>query len=219
MRNAFAEGYCFKKIFFFFLLGAVFGSFYEGTILLVKNGSFDLRHDLIYGPFSTLYGFATIVYLILLVPHNKERNFIKTFIICFFIGGILEYFVSWFIELLFHLKFWDYSEMILNIQGRTTIPIMGLWGILGTILVKFIYPHVSNWIEKIPLRIGNILFVILFLFLIFDICISYSAFGRMFLRNRGISAKTPIGRLCDEIYDDEFMYAEFPILKGKFKKS
>jgi uncharacterized membrane protein len=206
----------FIKLFVFFILGSLFGSFFEGVILLLINKEFLIRHDLIYGPFSTLYGFGTVIFLLLLLPSNKDRVIVKTFIYSFFIGGILEYVAGLLSEIFFHIKFWDYSKMILNINGRTTIPIMILWGVMGTILVKVIYPFIEKLIYKVPSKIGFVFIVLIFIFINVDMLISYTAFYRMVLRNRGLEPKNKIGTIYDIIYNDEFMYKEFPILEGKF---
>lgn len=218
-KKIFAKNLSFFKIFIFFIVGSLFGSFFEEILYCFQHGNWTCRHDLIYGPFSTLYGFGNVFYLITLGWKNKERGIIKTFFLAALLGGLLEFGVSLIIELIFHLKFWDYSNMILNFQGRTTIPIMLVWGLMGTLLLKLIYPLFSKYIEKIPYKIGTILFTILFLFLIYDIILSYSVFVRMYNRNKGIPPKTKIGEIYDQKYDDEFMYNKFPILKGKFKDS
>jgi uncharacterized membrane protein len=206
----------FINLFPFFILGSLFGAVFEGIILLIQEGNFLVRSDLLYGPFSSLYGFGTIIFLILLIPKNNKRGIIKTFLYSFFIGGILEYIAGLISEILFHIKFWDYSKMFLNINGRTTIPIMLIWGIMGSILVKIIYPLISKIAKKIPQNIGLFFFILIFIFMIWNMTISYTAFFRMVLRNKGYAPKTIIGTIYDHLYNDDVMYQKFPILKGKF---
>lgn len=47
-------------------------------------------------------------------------------------------------------QIWDYFNIPLNINGRTTLPFMVFWGLGGMVLMKLVYPFVSKWIEKIP---------------------------------------------------------------------
>ena len=203
------------KIFIFFLLGSIFGFVFEGTISFFIDGKWMHRSDLIYGPFSTLYGVGVVLNLALLLPKNQERGIFKTFILSSIIGGTYEYFAGFLAEAVLDIKFWDYSKMILNINGRTTIPIMIAWGVFGTVLLKLFYPFLSKWIEKIPQKITRPLCVTLLILIIINMCISYSAFGRMILRRRGEGPKTFIGKIYDKKFDDNFMYKRFPILKGK----
>lgn len=215
LKKIFASGFCFDKLFLFFLLGSVFGGFFEEIQWFIAHKTWTCRHDLLYGPFSTLYGFGMVIFLILLLPKNYERGIFKTFFLAFFIGGVFEYFAGVLSEQVLNIKFWDYSSMFLNIDGKTSIPIMLIWGILGVLLLKVIYPFVSRYIEKIPYKIGKILNTCLMLFLFFDMLLSYSVFVRMLMRNKEIAPKTCIGKFYDKKYNDEFMYKKYPILKGE----
>lgn len=213
--NEFAEDLSFAKIFIFFVIGSLFGSFYEEVIFFVQSGSWTVRHDLLFGPFSSLYGFGVIIFLILLVPHSKKRSILKTFLYAMFIGGIAEYTASWFFDVFLNIRFWDYSGMFSNINGRTTILFMIVWGIMGTILVKIIYPFISKLIERIPINVGQPIFIIILILMILNVLLSYSVFMRMVYRNKGYEPLTFVGKFYDKVYDDNFMYQKFPILKDK----
>lgn len=212
-KKQFAKGLNFTKIFIFFLIGSLFGTYFEEILYFFQNGIWTNRQGLIYSPFSTLYGFGVAIYLIILGPNNINRGLIKTFIYATILGGTIEYVSGWILETLLNIKFWDYSNMILNINGKTTIPIMLIWGMIGTILLKILYPFLSKYIEKIPYKIGQPILIIVLILISFDILISYSAFIRMINRNRNESPKTFIGEFYDTVYNDEFMYKKFPILK------
>jgi hypothetical protein len=92
---------------------------------------------------------------------------------------------------------------------------MLVWGLMGTILVKFLYPILTKLINKIPNKLRKTLFITLLIFITIDILISYTSFFRMVMRKKGYPPKTFIGEVLDSTYNDEFMYNEFPILKGK----
>ncbi len=211
-KNTFAKGFCFKKIFIFFVLGSIFGTFFEEIQWFIKHHKYTSRSDLLVGPFSTLYGFGLVLFIIIL--GRKKYGTIKTFIYSFFIGGILEYIASFLADKLLHIKFWDYSKMFLNINGRTTVPIMIAWGLMGVILIKFIYPFLSKLIEKIPSKIGNKIWTILFIFMSFDMLISYTVFFRMINRHKNIPANGIIEKIYDDKFNDDFMYKKYPILRG-----
>ncbi len=214
-KKVFAQGLCFDKIFLFFVLGSIFGSFFEEIQWFVQHGVWTSRHDLLIGPFSTLYGFGLILFLAILGPHNGRRGFIKTFIYAFLLGGVFEYIAGVLAENILNIHFWNYSSMFLNINGKTTIPIMIVWGIMGVVLLKIVYPVVSKWIEKIPYKVGKTISIFLLLFLTFDMLFSYSVFGRMVARHKEKPPKTFIGEYYDKKYNDEFMYNKYPILKGE----
>ncbi len=212
-EKKFAEGYCFKKIFIFFLIGCLIGTYYEEILYFVRTHNWESRDGLIYGPFSPIYGLGVSIFVIFLGKNNDKRNVFKTWFYSALIGGVTEYLTSFIAEYIFGVQFWDYSNKFLNIMGRTTIPYMIFWGIGGLILMKVIYPLVSYLLEKIPIKIGNVLYYIIFIFIIIDLVITYSALGRMAFRDNNIKPFTFVGELYDKVYPDEFLYKKFPIMK------
>ena len=144
----FAQGYCFPKIFIFFILGCLLGTYYEEILWYIRFGEVTNRDGLIYTPLSPIYGVGVLIFVLLLGRHNESRNLLKTFIYASLIGGMTEYITGFIASNFFGVKFWDYSNYFLNIQGLTTIPFMAFWGIGGTILMKVIYPVLGRLIFK-----------------------------------------------------------------------
>lgn len=66
-EEKFAEGLCFKKLFFIFLIGSVIGTVYEDVLIFVRTwmetgtGVWMLHRGVIYGPFNVIYGFGAVV--------------------------------------------------------------------------------------------------------------------------------------------------------------
>ena len=44
------------------------------------------------------------------------------FVVGFFAAGVLEFSTSWVMERMFHARWWDYSNIPLNINGRICVP-------------------------------------------------------------------------------------------------
>lgn len=218
----FAEGLCFKKLFFIFLIGSIIGTIYEDLLIyfrtLVETGEgvFMLHRGVIYGPFNVVYGFgaAVIIYILLRRPHNNWQIFFYTALL----GGLMEYVISFLQEFFTHTTSWDYSSMPLNINGRTSIPIMLVWGVMGLVLVRVIYPWISGMIEKIPGRVGNAVYVALVVFMALDMLVSWTAIIRQTLRHNNVPPFTPIGRFYDDCYTDEYLEHYFPNMERKDKK-
>lgn len=212
-QKVFAKGYCFAKIFIFFLIGCVIGTYYEELINFIKYGSYSSRQGLIYGPFSPIYGVGVAIFVICLGRNNEQRSLWKTLLYASLIGGFTEYMTSWIADVFFNLEFWNYTGYFLNIAGRTTIPFMIGWGIGGTILMKVIYPFVSKWIEKIPYRIAHPIYIAVLIFIIIDVLLTYTALGRMALRDQKVKPYTFIGEWFDNVYNDEYLYHKFPVMR------
>lgn len=214
-KKIFAKGYCFPKIFIFFVLGCLFGTFYEEILWLISHGELTNRQGLIYGPFSPIYGVGVAIYVIILGKNNDKRNLLHTFVYSAIIGGVTEFMTSFIAEFCFGVQFWDYSNQFLNIAGRTTIPFIFAWGLMGTVLMKAIYPFISKWIEKIPYKVAMPIYIIVLTLLTIDIIITYSAFGRMAFRNQGKEPLTFVGEIYDKYYTNEFMNDKFPAMSQK----
>ena len=54
------------------------------------------------------------------------------------IGGVYEFIASYIQEKFTGTIGWDYSKLLLNIDGRTTIPFMFFWGFASVLLIYFI---------------------------------------------------------------------------------
>ena len=107
--------------------------------------------------------------------------------------------------------------MVLNIGGKTTIPFMMIWGLGGTIFLKFIYPLYPSKYLKVSSKIYPVYIIILILFVI-NIIISYTAFIRTLQRLDNKEPLTNIGTIYDKYFNNEFMLNKYPVLKKENKK-
>ena len=68
----------------------------------------------------------------------------------FLIFSLWEYIVAVILEKLFKTKYWDYSNLKFNFQGRVCLKNSIYWGILGILLVFIIQPFFDGLISEIP---------------------------------------------------------------------
>lgn len=221
-KRIFAKGICFDKLFIIFLIGCIFGNYYEMILNLVRHylrdGSifWEVRRGLIYGPFSPVYGMGAVIITKLLA--DKKDAWYITLLKGSILGGSFEYLISFLQETFTGTTSWNYSKKILDINGRTTIPIMLLWGILSLIFVKLVYPFISKQIEKIPYNVGKPILRILVIIISLDMLVSFTAIIRQSLRREGYPPYTIIGETCDKIYTDERLKKAYPNMKVRSKK-
>ena len=134
----------------YFILYSIAGFFVETIFAIVRYGVFESRQSFVYGPFCSIYGLGAIIMIIFLQYFKKNR--ITLFFGGFVIGSITEYLVSLIGELILHVKWWDYSNEPLNINGRVCIGTAIPFGILGLILVYFVHPYVTIAINIVNTR-------------------------------------------------------------------
>lgn len=100
----------------------------------------------------------------------------------FFIGSIIEYLVSLIGELIFHIKWWDYSAFPFNIQGRICVAFSFFWGVLAIFLMTYFNPKIDKFIDKIPKKYVKLLAITGIIILIIDAIITGFALRMFFTR-------------------------------------
>ncbi len=218
-KEAFAKGKCYKKYWIIFILISIFGCYFEMIKNLIEhylaNGTifWEIRSGVIYGPFSVIYGFGAVLMTKFFV--DKKMKDFNIILYGSLICGFAEYLINFLQEKFIGTVSWDYSDQILNINGRTTIPIMLCWGLLCYLFVKYVYPFISKNVEKIPSKIGNIVLHSLIVLLIIDMFISYTALLRQCLRHNNVKPLTFYGEFLDNYYTDERLKKAFPNMVEK----
>ena len=207
--HSFAAGMNFYKLFWVFFIGCFLGVLVETIWGLITKHHFESRQGLIYGPFNLVYGFGTFLLTICLSWLIKKGD------LWIFLGGIIigdafEYFCSFLQETLFGTVSWQYDHLPMSINGRITLKYSVFWGLLALIWMKFCYPLLSKWIEKIPSHIGKPLTWILLVFMILNTLISGLAVARMTQRHEGIPAQSQIAVFLDKHYPDELLHRVYP---------
>ena len=189
------------KIFWIFLIGSILGYGIEMIVGLVQNGHFVSRQGLLFGPFIQVYGVGLVAYY-LVISNIKKKSYIKIFFITMLLGGIVEYLFSYLQETWFGTISWDYSNLLFNIHGRTSLLHCLYWGIGGVLFVRFILPLIRNLNEWCKNTNFRFITAFLVLFIIFDIVMSGMAGSRQLERKNNIAANGYIDNFFDEYYPD-----------------
>lgn len=216
-KKVFAQGYCFVKVFVFFVLGCIIGTYYEEILWYIRFREKVNRQGIFYGPFSPIYGLGVCIFVIFLGREAEKRSWFKTWAWSALIGGGTEYVTSLIAEKVFGSTIWDYSNLPTNINGRTTLLFMVFWGLGGVVLMKLVYPFVSRWLEKVPYNVGRTVYYIALVLMVVDLVLSYGAMGRRVMRDRGAAPKTFIGSFFDRVYPDEYIDEKIPAMVFKRK--
>ena len=208
----FAYGLCYAKLFWIFMIGCFIGVVLETVLCLVNNHVLQNRSGVIYGPFNPIYGVGAVLMTCLLYP-IAQRGDLFIFVSSAFIGGGFEFFCSYLQERIFGTVSWDYSYMPLNIDGRTNVPYMLFWGVLGLVWMKRVYPLLSSLIEKLPKRWGVVLTWALTIFMLLNMGISAFAVERQAQRRVGMPPANGFQQFLDTEYPDKMLEKIFPSME------
>ena len=96
---------------------------------------------------------------------KKSDSIIMKAIVMTVIFTIFEYIVSFVFEMIFGIRWWDYTNEFLNLHGRICLMFSLLWGIGTIIFIKIFYIPLQNIIkqirEKVPSYFIRMVLVIL----------------------------------------------------------
>lgn len=226
--------YSLWQIMQYFVVYSVVGFVIETLYGLLTSGVIESRQSMLYGPFCCIYGVGAVC--LICIPKTFKKNNWTLFGTGFIIGSVVEYVVSWVGECIFHVKWWDYSGLAFNVNGRICLIFSIFWGILTIFLNKKINPKVDEIIKKIPMKRINLITGILIGFMAIDFLISsfalkmfytrlvynydlevqgieeyYEDYLNMYIENEGLRD------FVDKFFSDKKMLKSFPNLKLTLK--
>jgi len=163
--------YTFSTWLFFFYFYCFLGWIWETCYVSVLKAKW-VNRGFMRGPFLPIYGSGAIVVLVFTLPFRTNAVFV------FFAGmisaTILEYFTGVAMEKLFHVRYWDYSNYFINLNGRVCLEGSIIFGLAGCIVMYIGEPFFLKIFNKIPYLAKLIIcFSLLTLFIIDNI---YSQF-------------------------------------------
>ena len=208
----FAGGVCTDKLVWVFLVSSLLGAVIEMLYCRATGGVWMNRSSVLYGPFSFVWGFGAVL-LTITLQRIANKNGLYAFAAGFLVGGAYEYVCSVFTELLFGTVFWDYSQMPLNIGGRTNVIYCVFWGILAVLWIKLLYPAMSRMIERIPPLAGKAATWLLIFLMACNGTLTGAAMIRHRQRQGGGQASGAVAQFLDAQYDDAFMAERWPNMK------
>lgn len=172
MYNKSIEGdTMFYTYFLLFFIYSVLGWLIEVILSFFTEHKF-INRGFLLGPYCPIYGCGILILTIFLSKYQSETGvlFALTFLIC----SILEYSTSWLMEKIFKLRWWDYTQMKFNINGRICLETMIPFSIIGVLAVKYVNPFLISVINSIPKTAIVILTIILFSIYLIDNMISFN---------------------------------------------
>ena len=192
-----------------FLISALLGDIIETFWCGLVDGEWMNRSSVLYGPFSFVWGLGAVV-LTVTLQGLAEKSDRYIFLAGFLVGGAYEYLCSVFTELVFGTVFWDYSDMPLNIGGRTNVLFCFFWGVLAVVWIKMIYPPMSKGIESLPALAGKIATWIVVFVMACNALLTSSAMLRYSTRPIQPEPANAFEEFIDRQYGDARMEARWP---------
>lgn len=155
----------FYALIFYFFIYSFLGWLMESTLNTLKHKSF-INRGFLLGPYCPIYGMGMCT--IYLLCFSLRAYHFLVFISGMLFATLLEYVTGYFMEKLFHAKWWDYSHFRYNLHGQICLRISLVWGFLSLLFISYIHPMIMTALKYIPLPLGNVILIILCLAFIID---------------------------------------------------
>lgn len=153
--------YTFSSWLFFFYFYCFLGWVWETCYVSVLKAKW-VNRGFMRGPFLPIYGSGAIVVLIFTLPFRTHAGLV--FVVGMVSATVLEYFTGAAMERMFHVRYWDYSNQRLNLNGHICVTSSLAWGVFSVILT--LYGHIP--VERLASRLNiNALEVIVFVLTVY----------------------------------------------------
>lgn len=168
------------RILAWFIVYSIVGYIIETLFGLLTKGVIESRQSFLYGPFCGIYGVGAVVMVLGLQKFNKNNY--TLFAGGFVIGSVVEYVISFIGEWFFHIKWWDYSTMPFNINGRICVCFSLFWGLLAIYLMTYVHPRIEKLLDKINPKALKPITIVLTIFIFIDFVVTGFALKMFYVR-------------------------------------
>ena len=152
-----------------FLTGAAIGWLYEVLLHVVTDGTF-VNRGILHGPWLPIYGTGCLLIIGLKkwMGHRPLSFFAVSVAAC----GVIEYVTSWLMEMIYHTRWWDYSDCLFNLNGRIFVGGLLGFGAAGCLFAYGLFPILQKQYQKVPTAWRRKISILLLTIFLADVLLS-----------------------------------------------
>lgn len=139
------------EVFWQFFLYSFLGFLLELVFARITRSDKQDRKCLLFLPLCPVYGLGAV--LILHLPAAVQRSPLLLYLCAVAVATAVEYGTDWLCERALGVRFWDYSALRWNWNGRVCLVFSLAWGVLAFGLVRVVHPALAGLIAAIPFPI------------------------------------------------------------------
>lgn len=155
----------FQNLIIYYFVCSVIGWILEMIYGYMVFGHF-VDRGFLYGPMCPIYGCGAILMVLIaeFMNNKKNMNLIVKFITITVLFTLLEYLGSLILEAIFGLRWWDYTNEFLNLNGRVCLIFSLMFGIMGIVFIEWVYEPSKRLIERLKEKLSNkVIWIVLIL--------------------------------------------------------
>ncbi|MCI8900313.1 MAG: putative ABC transporter permease [Lachnospiraceae bacterium] len=157
--------YTFSTWLFFFYFYCFLGWIWETCYVSVLKAKW-VNRGFMRGPFLPIYGSGAIVVLIFTLPFRTNPGLV--FVVGMASATILEYFTGAAMEQMFHVRYWDYSNQRLNLNGHICVTSSLAWGMFSVILTLYGHTPVERLVSCMNINVLEAIVFVLTVYISID---------------------------------------------------
>lgn len=157
---------------FFFYFYCFFGWIFESTFVSIKSRK-PVNRGFMRGPFLPIYGSGAIMMLVVSMPF--QNHIFLTYLAGCVGATALELVTGIWMEALFKVRYWDYSNQKFNYKGHICLSSTIAWGFLTILMTEVVHKHVESMVFRIPYSIVVGLTMVITVCMIVDFTLSFKA--------------------------------------------
>lgn len=162
--------YNIKQWLLFFFIYCFLGWCIESTFVSIKSKKW-VNRGFISGPFLPLYGSGAICVLFTSLPF--QQMWLLVYLAGAVSATILEYVTGVCMEMLFKVRYWDYSNQKFNFQGHICLSSTLAWGAITVLLIYVIHPPVEYVVLQLPETMVSVVSIVLSVYVGIDFAKSF----------------------------------------------
>ena len=140
------------ELLWLFFITSFLGWILETSTAAIKQKRF-VNRGAVNAPFCVLYGFTSVF----LTVFFQELDGIWLFIASLIITTLFEWVAGHMIEVIYHERWWDYSEIKWNLDGYICLPMSLLWGALSFVMIKWGNRLIFGLFDLMPGILGKVI--------------------------------------------------------------
>ena len=167
-------------VLWYFMIYSMVGWMVEVAFHAVTVGKV-INRGFLNGPVCPVYGSGVLVVLsvlnILGTAFGVETDLEKASPLLLFVVGLIfatliELIAGFLLDKLFHARWWDYRDRKFNLNGYICLGFSIVWGLAIAFVLRVIQPFFDHLIDLIPVFLGWIVLIFVYIMFITDIVIT-----------------------------------------------
>lgn len=184
-----------------FYIYCFLGWIWETCYVSVRKKKF-VNRGFMKGPMLPIYGSGAVC--VLLASQPFRGNYALMVLAGMVMATVLEYITGAVMEAMFRVRYWDYSNDFLNLNGYVCLKSTLCWGAMTLLVVYWVHPPIMAFVEGLPEKVVKMLDSVITILAVADFSTSFKdAWDFRILLTRAEKLREEIGNIQARLEDME----------------